>query len=813
VVNGVTYAGVTPGTPFAVTASEDGFWGTGVPPTTPDPAAYELGMKFVPEVNGVIKGIRFYKTASATGPFTGSLWSTTGALLATGTFTTTASGWQELRFTTPVSVTAGTVYVASYYTPNGNYAFEANGLAASITSAGGYITTIASGGASGGNGVFRAGTPGFPTTTFSASNYFVDVIFSASDDNFWGAAVPVLPAVPDPLPYELGMKFQPNVDGFVKGVRFYKTVAATGTFTGSLWSIDGTRLATGTFTTTASGWQQLIFSSPVAVTANTPYVVSYFAPNGNYAQEIDGLLTSSTSIGGNLSSVVSGGPLGGNGVFASGSSVFPTSTFNNSNYFVDPVFEPGSALQYQLTNVTDGVACTEVGAPIATANLTVNPSPRGTLSGNGTQVAGQPSSILFNPSLGTGPYSLEINGVSYTGVASATPFTNGVIPFAQTTRIWSNSSLPIPASVNDGLPVEVGMKFRPVINGSVTALRFYKGVSNLLPTELKLYTGSGTLLASVIHQDVAPAAPGWREVILPTAVALTANSLYVVSYYSASGDYVITNSFLQSDYASGAITVPAPGGPDGGNGVYTYSSGFPTNFFGVGGGPNYYADVVFNSPTVSLPLDLTQITDANGCTATVQQFVQLSVQNSLPVTLLTFSASVNGNDVKLDWSTASESNNRGFEIQRSEDGAKFVAVGLVEGAGNSQTTRSYTFTDRNRPAGKFFYRLKQVDFDDRFSLSNMVTAEINGRMVYELGQSYPNPTHGAATITFSVPVKTNVRIVLYDAQGRVVSVLQNGERAAGKYAITVPEYLLKTGMYYYKMEAGGFITTRKMIVQ
>jgi len=86
-------------------------------------------------------------------------------------------------------------------------------------------------------------------------------------------------------------------------------------------------------------------------------------------------------------------------------------------------------------------------------------------------------------------------------------------------------------------------------------------------------------------------------------------------------------------------------------------------------------------------------------------------------------------------------------------------------------------------------------------------------MMFALDQSYPNPTQGAATITYSVPVKTNVRILLYDAQGRVVSVLQNGERSAGKYAITVPENLLKQGMYYYKMEAGGFITTRKMIVQ
>jgi Secretion system C-terminal sorting domain len=193
--------------------------------------------------------------------------------------------------------------------------------------------------------------------------------------------------------------------------------------------------------------------------------------------------------------------------------------------------------------------------------------------------------------------------------------------------------------------------------------------------------------------------------------------------------------------------------------------------------------------------------------------VELSVQNPLPVTLRSFTASVTDANVKLDWSTASESNNRGFEIQRSDDGVKFVPIGFVDGAGTSQTIQKYTFLDRGRPNGRFFYRLKQVDYDNRFSLSNILSVEINGTLSFELGQSYPNPTHGAATITYSVPVKTNVRLVLYDGQGRVVSVLQNGERSAGKYAVTVPENLLKSGIYYYKIDAGGFTTTRKMIVQ
>jgi hypothetical protein len=817
VVNGVTYPGIVPGVPFSVTSSDDGFWGTGVPilPPVPDPNAYELGMKFTPTVNGIIKGIRFYKTVGATGPFTGTLWSSTGTPIATGTFTTTPSGWQELQFSSPISVNAGTTYVASYFTPNGNYAQEQGGLLPTQTSIDGFMTTAASGGPAGGNGVYRPGSTGFPTLTYENSNYFVDVIFAPTEDGLWGAAAPPLPIIPDPAAYELGVKFIPSVDGLVRGVRFYKTLAATGTFTGSLWTIGGAQLATGTFTTTASGWQELRFSAPVAVTAGTAYVASYFAPTGNYAQLQDDLIDAKTSLGGYFTTAASGGAFGFNGVYNPGAAGFPALSYENSNYFVDVVFSPSAAVTYELTSITDGGTCAETGAPIASAAMTVNEQPRGSLSGSGSQVAGQPSSILFTGQAGTGPFSLQINGAGYTPVTSGTPFSTGSIPLNQTSSMWTSSTLPTPTASNDGVPLEVGMKFRPAINGTVSALRFYKGVSDVLPTVLKLYTATGTLLASVTQQDAAPAAAGWRSVTLPTAVPLAANTVYLVSYYSASGDYVTTPDFLINDYVSGPLTVPAPGGPAGGNGQYLYGAGggFPTEFYGILGGSNYWADVVFNSLTYTLPLTLATITDANGCISNVEQFLELAVLNPLPVSLSSFTASVSGQDVKLEWTTASESNNRGFEIQRSDDGSKWVAIGFENGAGNSQVQRTYSFTDRNRPTGKFFYRLKQVDYDGKFKMSNIVSAEINGRISFELAQSFPNPSHGSATITYSVPVKSHVRLVLYDAQGRVVSVLQNGERSAGRYAISVPENLLKSGVYYYKMEAGGFTSTRKMIVQ
>jgi methionine-rich copper-binding protein CopC len=154
-----------------------------VPSTTStnDPAAYELGMKFQSSVAGWVAGVRFYKGTGNNGTHTGSLWTASGTLLATGTFTNeTASGWQTLLFANPVQISANTIYVASYYDPDGNYASDLDlfdtqlntpPLSAPKTN---YMST------GGGTGVFYAGGPNFPTSTFQGTSYGVDVIFDTT---------------------------------------------------------------------------------------------------------------------------------------------------------------------------------------------------------------------------------------------------------------------------------------------------------------------------------------------------------------------------------------------------------------------------------------------------------------------------------------------------------------------------------------------------------------------------------------------------------------------------------------------------------
>ncbi|MFZ4796627.1 MAG: SdrD B-like domain-containing protein [Bacteroidia bacterium] len=161
-------------------------YSVGSTPSTADNAAVELGVKFKSSINGIVKGIRFYKLASSAGTFVGKLYTSAGTLLSSATFTTSASGWQEVLFTTPITVTANTTYVASYYAPNGGYAFDANYFT-SASQSNGTLTALQNG-VDGGNGLFYYGVGGgFPNSTFNSANYWVDVVFASQSNltNTW----------------------------------------------------------------------------------------------------------------------------------------------------------------------------------------------------------------------------------------------------------------------------------------------------------------------------------------------------------------------------------------------------------------------------------------------------------------------------------------------------------------------------------------------------------------------------------------------------------------------------------------------------
>jgi hypothetical protein len=223
---------------------------------------------------------------------------------------------------------------------------------------------------------------------------------------------------------------------------------------------------------------------------------------------------------------------------------------------------------------------------------------------------------------------------------------------------------------------------------------------------------------------------------------------------------------------------------------------------------------------------------------------------SLPVELKSFTANANGNSVELNWQTATEVNNYGFEIQRSVSSgqrSEYEKIGFVEGHGNSNSPKSYSFTDVNPPSGKIQYRLKQIDVDGEFEYSDEVEVNISAPNKFELAQNYPNPFNPTTTIKYSIPVViarsgatrqsheksanpkyttdchaktdvlsrndvTNVSLVVYDLLGHEVATLVNKRQVPGNYSIKFDASNLASGIYFYRLQTGDFIQTRKMVL-
>ncbi|MFG1959014.1 N,N-dimethylformamidase beta subunit family domain-containing protein [Nonomuraea sp. NPDC049028] len=307
-----------------------------------DPAAAELGVKFQPTSPGHISGIRFYKGTLNTGTHTGDLWSSTGQLLARATFTNeSASGWQQVNFSTPVAVSANTTYVAAYHTTSGRYSVTRPYFTQQYSS--GLLIGLANSAVTPGNGVYSyTATPAFPTSTYQATNYWVDVVFSPSSTLWDETAQPAIDSTGDSKAVVVGAKFRPTSNGVATGVRFYKSPQNTGTHVGSLWAADGTLLASATFTgETPSGWQQVNFATPVPLTANTTYVTAYSMNPGNYSITRPFFTTGYGR--GPLYAPAGEEVAGSNGVYKYGPPLtFPNNTYQLTNYWVDVLFDATS---------------------------------------------------------------------------------------------------------------------------------------------------------------------------------------------------------------------------------------------------------------------------------------------------------------------------------------------------------------------------------------------------------------------------------------------------------------------------------------
>lgn len=411
---------------------------------------------------------------------------------------------------------------------------------------------------------------------------------------FSSTAVPAGGTANAGTPVELGMNFTADRDGHVTGVRFYKASSNVGTHVGTLWSSTGQLLAQAAFTgETASGWQQASFAAPVAITANTIYVISYHTA-GYYSYDL-----------GTFNSPVDNSPLhavlnanNSNGVYAYGaSSTFPTSGGGGANFWVDVVFTTsagtgsasllsiavtpanpsiaaGSTQPFQATGAYSDSSMRDLTSQVAWSSGTPTVASISTSGGMATGLMA--GSSWITAALGS------ISGQTLLSVTSAPP-----PPPSNTFSLFSSTAVPAVLNANAAAPVEVGMKFTADRNGSIIGVRFYKGASNQGTHLGSLWTSTGQLLAQATFLNETPS--GWQQVIFSAPVAVVANTVYVVSYHSTgyySYDLGTFNSPVDNSPLHGVLNSISS------NGLYLYSASSMAPTTGAAGA-NFWVDVLF----------------------------------------------------------------------------------------------------------------------------------------------------------------------------------------------------------------------------
>lgn len=184
----------------------------------------------------------------------------------------------------------------------------------------------------------------------------------------------------------------------------------------------------------------------------------------------------------------------------------------------------------------------------------------------------------------------------------------------------------------------------------------------------------------------------------------------------------------------------------------------------------------------------------------------------VPVELTSFTASVTGSDVKLLWETATELNNSGFSIERKTDGSEYEQVGFVPGFGTTSEPKSYSYYDQNLQSNHYIYRLKQIDFDGTFAYSDEVDVDVIAVNEFSLDQNYPNPFNPSTNITFSLATDSKVSLKVFDVTGQEVASLLNQNMTAGVHSYTFDAADFNSGVYFYTLQAGSFLETKKMIL-
>jgi hypothetical protein len=215
--------------------------------------------------------------------------------------------------------------------------------------------------------------------------------------------------------------------------------------------------------------------------------------------------------------------------------------------------------------------------------------------------------------------------------------------------------------------------------------------------------------------------------------------------------------------------------------------------------------------------------DSNTATAVGWNGVILRTNNGgVPVELKSFTATATGKEVTLNWSTTTELNNQGFEVQRKFGCNDFVTIGSVKGHGTTTSPNQYTYVDKLTDAGKYFYRLKQIDFGGKYEYSQTMEVNWSPFTTYKLEQNYPNPFNPTTKISFAIPLLGGARgglvtLKVYDVLSNELRTLVNKEMESGYHSVDFNASDLPSGVYFYQLRAGPssssgqvFVDTKKM---
>ncbi len=315
----------------------------------------------------------------------------------------------------------------------------------------------------------------------------------------------------------------------------------------------------------------------------------------------------------------------------------------------------------------------------------------------------------------------------------------------------------------------------------------YNGKTEIIPSSVTDITDNGAS-TNVIHQ------------VLTIAELLANPEMYENELVGIVG-VTVTNGTWPSDGSSVNLTIS-----DNGTDELTLRIDSDTDIDGSPE-PTWPKDVVgvFSQFDNSSPYD-------EGYQLLPRDLKDILENGTIPVELVSFSANVGENSVRLEWTTATETNNSGFEIQKSDKNKNWEKVSFVEGKGTSTEINSYSYVDNSVVAGTFFYRLKQIDFDGTVDFSSEIEVNVGTPVKYELAQNFPNPFNPTTNIRFSIPEQTNVKITVFTVLGQEVATVVDQNLEAGIHNFAFEASNLNSGVYYYRIKTDNFVEVKKMML-